>query len=105
MIEAIMNLAPAFRVHRGAIKLDQIRPNWDKTLDTERLHIGSPNDCVLGQTFGDYEMGLGRLRFTNQEASRYGFNEPHTALASTYARLRNNWLREISKRRQLHAMA
>ena len=37
------------RVERGAVKMDELRPDWFKTIDEERLDIFSNSDCIMGQ--------------------------------------------------------
>lgn len=50
---------PAARVERGAAWLDETYgDNWPLLLDLELLNLESACDCVLGQTFGDYDDAL-----------------------------------------------
>lgn len=40
-------------VREGAEWLDQVRPGWQDSVDTDRLDIGSGEWCVIGQVFAD----------------------------------------------------
>lgn len=53
------------RVAAGAAYLDEVRPGWHDAVNVERLSMDHPEDCVIGQVFGDYDdyvnaQGIGR---------------------------------------------
>lgn len=52
------------RVRAGMALLDRLlvgRPGWRDDLDVDRLDMGDPWDCVLGQLYGTYADGLRML--------------------------------------------
>lgn len=51
-------------VVRGAQLLDQVRPGWERDIDTERLDVSSVLNCPLGQLYGDYHTGVDAIRST-----------------------------------------
>lgn len=64
------------RVIKGAQLLDSERPNWFTQIDTDKLHMSSLCDCILGQVYGDFETGTKEL-FTGDECETcvsYGFD-------------------------------
>src|SRR4051794_29574206 len=61
---------PAARVAAGAAWLDLHRPGWIGLVDVDLLQLDDPEECVLGQVFGDYR----RVDLlTLGEAIEYGF--------------------------------
>ena len=63
-------------VERGALFLDEKRPGWWKEIDVDRLNMGNPVSCVLGQLCGSYGDGLYQLGITPAEQFRLGFYSP-----------------------------
>lgn len=45
-------------VSRGVELLDEKVPDWRGSVDIERLDIANTHDCILGQVFGDYHVGM-----------------------------------------------
>jgi len=67
----------ADRVARGAALLDRERPGWAAEIAIDELAMASCNDCILGQIYGRYTVGLSSV-FRDTEASwlspaHYGF--------------------------------
>jgi hypothetical protein len=80
------NLSPATRVANGVALLDQAEPGWWQSIDLHRLDQGSIENCVLGQTFGEYSAGctaLGRSEYSEDAyynwSRYYGYNQNDTA--------------------------
>ena len=48
----------AERVAAGAAFLDEREPGWDKRIDLDKLSIGSGCNCVLGQLYQGFGLGL-----------------------------------------------
>lgn len=46
---------------RGAHLLDERMPGWAKRINPATLDMGSGCQCVLGQTYGEYEDGVQTL--------------------------------------------
>jgi hypothetical protein len=55
------------RVARGAARLDQVRPNWFREIDTGTLRLANPCQCIVGQllrgegTFGQFKREAQRV--------------------------------------------
>lgn len=49
---------------RGAILLDQFKPDWFKAARLKQLEMSSTEQCMLGQTFGSFGYGLRELALT-----------------------------------------
>lgn len=45
-------------VARGAALLDVKRPGWHHNISLNRLRTASTEDCILGQLFGNYSVGI-----------------------------------------------
>jgi hypothetical protein len=61
---------PAARVADGAAWLDLHQPGWTALVDVDLLQLDDPQECVLGQVYGDY---LTVATLTLGEAIEYGF--------------------------------
>jgi hypothetical protein len=64
-------------VRRGAELLDERRPGWDQEINLANLKISSCRNCVLGQLYGDYHLGLDMISSDAGEfvdAEDYGFD-------------------------------
>ncbi|MDO8582779.1 MAG: hypothetical protein Q7R63_02180 [bacterium] len=60
------------RSHAGATLLDKRVPKWYRRINTKDLYIAGCKNCVLGQLFSRYDLGLQSLNITNQEAIALG---------------------------------
>lgn len=64
MAEAIINPIRAKElaaVQRGVALLDQVKPNWFTKFKQRQFDLSEPNQCALGQVYGEYTKGLQRL--------------------------------------------
>lgn len=43
----------------GVAWLDDQRPGWRDEVDTERLDMRLPHDCIVGQLYGNYWQAVG----------------------------------------------
>src|SRR5258708_7417760 len=50
------------RIARGIALLDKYRPEWRSLISLERLDMYSVEDCVLGQVYGNFGIGLDALK-------------------------------------------
>lgn len=41
-------------IYEAAQALDVIKPDWYQKVNTKRLEMFSPDNCILGQSFNDY---------------------------------------------------
>lgn len=60
-------------VNAGAKLLDMKKPGWQNSVKLRRLHMVSWNKCILGQVYGYYGTGLGKLSLGKYSAHYYGF--------------------------------
>jgi len=69
MIEAQLNAGVAF--------LDEkLGTDWVYETQTYDLNLHSPYNCVLGQLFGDFNVGREKLGLNLDDTVRYGFYLP-----------------------------
>lgn len=107
------------RVARGAALLDGVTPGWWSRIDPVELEIASCTECVLGQVFGNYSLGITALGM-EQEPARSAFVGDHAfglrggdtdwpanghqydvlsrEIARAFCLLRDAWLIEINAR-------
>jgi hypothetical protein len=106
-------LTIAERVAAGVAWLDENKPGWDSTVELRQLDLYSAEDCVLGQTFGDYwksalfadldfrdtdDDELHELvRQAHDRAGRLGFYVP---LSDSQDSVLAEWIRVITARRE-----
>ena len=106
-------------VRAGAALLDRVNPDWWKpnTLRLDVLAMSSCYHCVLGQLYGEYFYGVGKLsaregvkqgHYVGDIGSqmhhwsiRHGFQVPDAKgpNGQRYARLAQAWVRLITARR------
>jgi len=58
---------------RGAKLLDSINPQWADNVDCEYLYMESVSECVLGQCYEDFDIGMSAIRLSDNEAITHGF--------------------------------
>jgi hypothetical protein len=64
------------RAHRGAAWLDsKFGPSWDQKINLDRLEIGSPINCIVGQLMRHGHLSL--LFINAGEGVEYGFSLGH----------------------------
>lgn len=93
------------RVEKGADFLDEHYPEWYKEVDDFYLSMGSCSQCVLGQIYGTYLMGLSVLpKMTTRLAMELGFelHKDYDGYIDTseeyYDLLTEAWKEEIKQR-------
>jgi hypothetical protein len=95
----------AERVARGAALLDARVPGWVDKVNEDTLNIRSMGDCVLGQVFGAYWIGVKALGlkegFFDTPAGEGGFNLLYTI--TEYPLLTEEWRRVIRDRKGVPA--
>ena len=106
------------RVARGAALLDEKLPGWADRIDLDRLDLGSPCRCILGQTWDEgryddddpYFMHVRSLfgTYDQQRDAGLGFNINFGAkllreMDAEYAELTAEWRRVIEARREAAA--
>lgn len=96
------------RVQAGAALLDKVLPDWwngkeKPTIDLKILDMDNGGMCVLGQCFGEYQVGCQKLGITPWSAD-FKKGEPDAKtlgfLGSPTADLTTPWRREIKRRRR-----
>lgn len=81
------------RVRRGAKWLDKHYPGWEELVNPDKIDLGSPTMCVLGQIYGRFYDGLISLRIMNQYVQ-------HGYAGKDEIGLTESWKREIRTRRK-----
>lgn len=86
---------------RGAKFLDSHVPRWYTCVDEEKLKMGSLDDCILGQIFGDFGRGMVALGITDR-VRELGFDYLFTGnqLRTGLQRLYDGWVEEIKRRKK-----
>lgn len=77
-------------VKRGMELLDKLRPGWRAEIRVEHLALNCCFDCVLGQVFGDYNIGIKRLGLRSLDGDKYGFLPLHNS-PEEYHYLQSAW--------------
>ena len=62
-----------YRVAQGVALLDRVAPGWVDRINVDTLDVSHGGRCVLGQLYGLYTDGLGKLGLTTQQAADHGF--------------------------------
>ncbi len=107
--------SPESAAANGAVWLDEIRPDWWRQIDADRLELGDGCRCVLGQLHGNYDDGVATLDLGNgpplmlgsddwnpeARVCRLGFFDPVDEECDWVA-LTAAWRTEISARRARH---
>jgi hypothetical protein len=98
------------RVARGVALLDEKLPGWVDRIDLDRLDLGSPCRCILGQTWDGipdpestpFAAHANELDLYGEDENDYGFNaggEDWFADEPEYRALTAEWTRVILARR------
>jgi hypothetical protein len=91
------------RVAAGARFLDKKFPNWPLRVCKHTLNQSSCKLDVLGQLYGDYWVGLGRLKITLQGETQMGFHpitySSHPDRLKEENLLTEAWKQAIAKRK------
>lgn len=88
------------RVANGVALLDEHRPGWDRDVDLDNFKLSSCDECVLGQLYGRYGVGIAALGL--KTGINHGFAAPHGFFALPgfgYEDLEGIWVDEIVARR------
>lgn len=68
-----MEMSIAQRVANGVELLDAKVPDWRSKVETETLAILSLDQCVIGQVFGGWKVGVDQLGLTREMQESHGF--------------------------------
>ncbi len=99
-------------VKGGAIRMDDAKPDWYRTINKDTLDIESDTNCIGGQCFGSFGMMQKAMNMTDEEAEELGFNILAVNLVANFVyglrdmgfqRLRDEWIAEIDERLQFDA--
>lgn len=110
--ELILRLHEPF-VQKGAVWFDETVPGWVDKVDTEKLNLGSVDNCICGQIYGayakrpgfvfcgaDFGFYLRNYELFNWESQLRWHNYTHDEIrAEAYKALKVLWLDEIFWRR------
>ncbi len=95
----------AIVVAKGIAFLDVKRPGWQSFIDVDRLSLASPSQCILGQIYGRYSLGVSTLgidgnRGTNRpdNPELYGFISSIGTGSATHDdhELTEEWRRQLA---------
>lgn len=90
------------RVAEAARLLDEVVPDWFRVLDLTRLRMVSRFDCVLGQLYDEYNVGLWALEVALED--RYHAGDVRDALRAFGGFVDEHlWYREVDARRAREA--
>lgn len=97
-------------VEKGAQLLDQKKPGWYLKIDIARLEMETCRRCVLGQLYGEYDVGLAHLHLPYNDYDpglQFGFSlldptDSHIASITDprWNTLRSLWIEQITKRQE-----
>jgi len=79
------------REERGANFLDSAYPGWFNKVVSHKICMNNGYACILGQLYGCYISGLGRLKRNNMWAEEHGLDSFGDKL---------EWIKEINKRKE-----
>jgi hypothetical protein len=85
------------RVAAGAALLDRRQPRWWRQVDPARLDLADPAVDVLGQLYGQFEVGLAILGEPDPVAG--GFDLDASDADADYPTLTGAWQQAIRQRR------
>lgn len=88
------------QVTRAALMLDENKPGWHKLINPETLDLRSSQQCVLGQVYGSFATGVGRLMVA------YDTSIPLLAFTRSpdSPNTHGLWLEEVAKRTEVKNM-
>lgn len=99
MPEIIIPAEYTERVAAGAAVLDEVRPVWRGSIETEHLDIDSVWDCVLSQLWGRYGIGRDVLDEAGHDtcARDWTFDHGFDPCGSSSHLLTEAWKAEVSR--------
>lgn len=84
-------------IAQGSAFLDIRRPGWDECIDLDRLSGQSNTNDVLGQLYGDFNLGCDTLGISDTVVDRLGF------CGGSDRHIDEAWKTEILRRRAVRA--
>jgi hypothetical protein len=125
MLTAAQKRQAVKAAERGALLFDKYITNWQNRISVDDLEMSDGSQCMLGQTFGDFESGLrviagiainkvmkgAGIELVNNgyeaqiDGAHYGFNSPDdigggTAENQYFSILGETWQQAIAYRKQ-----
>lgn len=85
----------AAMIAQGSVFLDIKRPGWDKCIDLNRLNTQSSANDILGQIYGDFNLGCEFLGISDTTVDRLGFR------GGSDHHIDEAWKMEIMRRRAM----
>ncbi|MFI7072076.1 hypothetical protein [Micromonospora sediminicola] len=99
MTAALTTRALTERVELGMAWLDARLPGWDELVDLDRLNVENPCDCLLGQTYGEWDLHTLGIDIDQLAALGFDASSSHDDMADEYAALTEVWRTAIERRR------
>lgn len=91
---------------RGAKLLDRVRPDWYMQVQPGNLDLADTEQCVLGQLYGNYRIGVWHFTPRFLDTVLYGFNLNRNLTwywpgkrEGDFSKLTEAWREEIAMRR------
>src|SRR4029079_10656050 len=93
----------------GSVWMDENVPNWASFISIYDLEMSHCNNCIIGQTIGDYDEVIQDLGYSEEWAAEHGFLAPchmdehgrydDKATSDHYVKLEAAWADEVMNRR------
>jgi hypothetical protein len=83
------------RVARGMALLDKRNPGWRTRINLRTLNVETCDNCVLGQVYGDYFLGIWKLRLPLL-GFRFGFQTFMGGMTRGYPQLNAAWKQALT---------
>lgn len=94
------------RIQRGMAFLDRKCPDWQYRVSLQKLNMRYAQSCILGQLFGDYNVGVKKLKISDATAYKLGFLplcqrwwDLSCLFPLSMWRLNRNWRKQITLKR------
>ena len=87
------------KVKQAAKFLDENHPGWHKKIDTAKLFLKSPYNCILGQLYGGSGRAVINLCIEYREKYAFGYTNCINGMEESEAeKLKSKWIKQITKR-------
>lgn len=63
------------RVARGVALLDEKESGWREKVDADRLDMGTCNNCIFGQVYGNIAIGLRKMGLVDGDLKFIAYDE------------------------------
>lgn len=95
---------PPPSIAKGVELLDRVYPGWVEEINVGKLNLNSLDNCVLGQLYGNFSVGLSKAVFPNTprgSTAAYGFIAPTVGLGRALTKDWKTYIRACRGERTL----